>query len=178
MTHFSVVFFNWHMFFFGKGYCFFKAHVLPEVNTSNFLDCIHHMNTLEWFIDLDFSSLVINWTIPMDGFRSVLDNAFSQVHNILVVSIGLVDFDGCEFGVVSSIHSFITEDTSNFINALHSTNDQAFQVKFGRNTKDHVNVLGIVVSDKRTRRCSTSLVVKDRSFYFKEALTIQVTTDF
>ena len=34
------------------------------------------------------------------------------------------------------------------------------------------------MSDKRTRRCSTSFIVKDRRFYFKEALTIQVTTDF
>ena len=172
MPHFSVVFFNWHMFFFSKGYCFFKAHFLPEVNTSNFLDCIHHVDTLEWFIDLDFSSLVVNRTIPMNGFRSVLDNPFRQVHNILVISVSLVDFDGSKFWVVGSIHSFITEDTSNFINALHSTNNQAFQVKFGRNPKYHVNVLGIMVSDKRTRRCSTSFIVKNRCFYFKEALTI------
>ena len=108
----------------------------------------------------------------MNGFRSVLDNPFRQVHNILVVSIGLIDFDGGEFRVMSSIHSFVTEDTSDFIDALHSTNDQTFQVKLGRNPKDHVNVLGIVVSDKRTRRCSTSFIVKNRCFYFKEALTI------
>ena len=114
----------------------------------------------------------------MNSFRSVLDNPFRQVHNVLVVSIGLVDFDGSKFWIVGSIHSFVTEDTANLINAFHPTNNQAFQVKFGRNTKDHVNVLGIVVSDKRTRRCSTSFIVKDRSFYFKEALTIQVTTDF
>ena len=166
------------MFFFSKGCCFFKAHFLPEINASNFLNGIDHVDPFKRFIDLDFSSLVVNWTIPMNRFSSVLDNTFCQVHNILVVSISLVDFDGGEFRVVSSIHSFITEDTSDFIDAFHSSNDQAFQVKLGRDPKYHVNVLSIVVSDKWTGRCATSLVVKNRCFHFKEALTIQVTTDF
>ena len=108
----------------------------------------------------------------------MLDNAFSQVHDVLEVCIGLVNLNGSELWIVSRIHSLVTEDTANLINSLHTTDDETFKVKLSRDTKYHVNVLGIVVGDKWTGSSTASFVVENRSFNFKEALSIQVTSDF
>jgi len=79
---------------------------------------------------------------------------------------------------MSGIHSLVTEDTANFIDTLHTTDDKAFQVKLSRDTKYHINVLGIVVGDKWTGSSTTSFIVKNRCFHFKETFLIKVTTDF
>ena len=39
------------------------------------------MNTLKWFIDFYFSTLIVNWTIAFDSFSSVLDNAFTELND-------------------------------------------------------------------------------------------------
>ena len=160
------------MFFVCQCYSFFKGHVLPEVNTCDFFDRIHHVNPFEWFIDFDFCSLVVDWTITMDSFRSMLDDTFCQVHDIVEISVSLIHFDRSEFRVVSSIHSLVTENPSDFVNTFHPTNNQTFQVELSRDTKHHINVLRIVVSDKWFSSCTTSFIVKHWCFHFKESLTI------
>ena len=172
MTNFSVVFLNWNFLLSSDSFSFFESHILPEINTSNFFDSIHHVNTFKWFVDLNFSALVVNWTITLNYLSSVLDNTFRQIHDILEVCISLVNFDRSEFRVVSSVHSFVTEDTANFIDTFHTTNDKTFQVKLGRDTKHHVNVLCIVVSDKWTSSSAPSFIMKNRCFHFKETFLI------
>ena len=178
MTNFSVVFFNWNILFSSDNFSFFQSHILPEVNTSDFLDCINHVDAFEWFVDLDFSSLVVDRSITFNRFSSVLDDTFSQVHDIVEVSVSLVNFDRCELRVVSGIHAFVTEDTSDFVDTFHTTNDEAFEVKLSCDTKYHINILSVVVSDERFSSSTTSFVVKNRSFYFKETLSIEIATDF
>ncbi|CIV75119.1 Uncharacterised protein [Streptococcus pneumoniae] len=55
-----------------------------------------------------------------------MDNAFRQVHDVLEVCISLVNFDRSKLRVMSSVHSFVTEDTANFIDTFHTTHDKAF----------------------------------------------------
>ena len=178
MANFGEVLFKRNFLFLSQGSSFFKTHILPEINSSNFLDGVNHVNAFKWFIDLDFSSLVVDWSISIYRDGCMLDNTFSQVHDILEICIGLVNLDGSEFWIVSSIHPFVTEDTANLINSLHTTDDETFKVKLSCNPKHHINVLSIVVGDKWTSSSTTCFIVKNRSFNFKEALSIQVTTDF
>ena len=126
VTNFSVVFLNWNFLLSSDSFSFLESHVLPEVYTSNFLDSIYHVNAFEWFVDFDFSSLVVNWTITLNCLSSVLDNTFRQVHDILEVCISLVNLDRSKLRVMSSVHSFVTEDTANFIDSFHTTNDKTF----------------------------------------------------
>ena len=172
MADFSEVFFKRNFLFFSQGSSFFKAHILPEINTSNFLDGVNHVNAFKWFINLDFSSLVVDWSISIYRDSSMLDNTFRQVHDILEICIGLVNLDGSELWIVSCVHSFVTEDTANLINSLHTTNDKTFKVKLGCNTQYHANILGIVVGDKWTSSSTACFIVENRSFNFKETLPI------
>ena len=66
VTNFSVVFFNWNFLLSSDSFCFLEGHVLPEIYASNFLDSIHHVNTFKWFIDFDFSTLIVYWAITFD----------------------------------------------------------------------------------------------------------------
>ena len=172
------MFFNWYFLFFSQGSSFFEGHILPEVYASDFLDGIYHMNTFKWFVDLDLSALVVDWSISFYRNGSMLDNAFCQVHDILEVCIGLVNLDRSELRVMSGVHSFVTEDTANFIDAFHTTNDKAFQMKLSCNPQYHVNVLSIVVSNEWTSSSTACFVVENRCFNFKEALSIKIATNF
>ena len=178
MTNFGEVLFKRNFLFLSQGSSFFKAHILPEINTRNFLDGINHVNAFKWFVDLDFSPLVVDWSISINRNGCMLDNTFRQVHDILEICIGLVNLNGSELWIVSCVHSFVTEDTANLINSLHTTNDKTFKVKLGCNPQYHVNILGIVVGDKWTGSSTACFVMQNRSFNFKETLSIQVTTDF
>ena len=178
VTNFSVVFFNRNILFSGDSFGFIQSHILPEVNTSDFFDSVNHVDAFEWFVDLDFSSLVVDRSVTFNGFSSVLDDTFSQVHDIVEVSVSLVNFDRCKLRVMSSIHTFVTEDTSNFVNTFHTTHDEAFEVELSCDTKHHVNILSVVVSDKWFSSSTTSFVMKNRCFDFKETLSIKVATDF
>ncbi|CKV65721.1 Uncharacterised protein [Mycobacterium tuberculosis] len=51
-------------------------------------------------------------------------------------------------------------------------------MKLSRDTKHHVNVLGIVVGDKWTGSSTTGFIMKNRCFHFKESFLVKVTTDF
>ena len=172
MADFGEVLLKRNFLFFSQSSSFFKTHILPEVNACNFLDGVNHVNPFKWFIDLDFSSLVVDRSISIYRDSCMLDNAFSQVHDVLEVCIGLVNLNGSELWIVSRIHSFVTEDTPNLIHSLHTADDKTFKVKLGCNPQYHVNVLGIVVGDKRTGSSTACLIMENRSFNFKEALSI------
>ena len=166
MTNFSEVFFNRNFLLRRDSFSFFESHIFPEINTCNFLNSIHHVHSLKWFVKHDFSSLIDNWTIAFNSFSNVLDNTFCQIHNIMEVCISLVNFDRSKLRVMCGIHSFVTEDTANLIDTFHTADDKAFEVKLSRDTKHHINVLGIVVCDERTSSSTTGFVVKYRCFNF------------
>ena len=172
MANLCEVLFERNILFFGQGSGFFKAHILPEIYASNFLDGIYHMNAFKWFINLDFSSLIVDRSISAYRDSRVLNNAFGQVHNILEICISLVNFNRCKLWIMSGIHSFVTEDAANFIDSFHTTYNEALKVQFSRNPQYHINILGIVVGDKWTGSSTACFIVENRSFDFKEALPI------
>ena len=172
MADFCEVLFERNILFFGQGSGFFKAHILPEIYASNFLDGIYHMNAFKWFIDLDFSSLIVYRSISTYRDSCMLNNSFCQVHNILEVCISLVNFNRRKLWIMSSVHSFVTEDTSDFIDPFHTTYNEALKVQFSCNSKHHIDILGIVMSNERTGSSTTCFIVENRSFDFKEALPV------
>ena len=126
MTNFSIVFLNWNFLLSCDCFSFIESHIFPEINPCDFLNGIHHVNTFEWFVKFDLSSLIDNWSVAFNSFCNVLDNTFSQVHDILEVCISLVNLDRSELRIVCSVHPFVTEDTTNLIDALHTTDDKSF----------------------------------------------------
>ena len=128
MTNRSEMFFNMNIMFFCKSCCFFKSHLRPEINSSNFLDGINHVNTFEFSANINFFTIVFKNILTNHCFSNMLEDSFCQIHDIFKISISFIRFHCCEFWIMSHIHSFVTEDTAKFINFFHSTNNQTFQV--------------------------------------------------
>ena len=62
-----------------------------------------------------------------EGYESVADeNVFVnvKVHHTVVVCVCLIHFDRCKFGVVSCIHTLVSEDTAYFIYPVKSAYDK------------------------------------------------------
>ena len=66
------------------------------------------------------------------GKRGV--NALGDVHHVVEIGVGLIEFNRGEFGVVLGVHALVAEDAADFINPVHAADDQALQRQFSRNT--------------------------------------------
>ena len=82
-------------------------------------------------------------------------NALGDVHHVVEIGVGLIEFNRGEFGVVLGVHALVAEDAADLIHAIHAADDQALQRQFSRNTHIHIDVERIVVRDERTR-CRTA----------------------
>ena len=90
------------------------------------------------------------------------------------IGIGLVQLYGSELGVVLRVHTFVAEDTADFVNTVHAANDEPLQGQLGGDAHIHVDVQGIVVGDEGTCGSTTCDGVQDGSFHFDVVHVVQV----
>jgi len=77
-----------------------------------------------------------------------LDHALGDVHQVLHISVGHIEFANCEFRVVGKINALVTEHASDFVDAVKSTNDEFLEVKFGGDAKVKVEIEVVVVGNE------------------------------
>lgn len=59
---------------------------------------------------------------------SLSDDAFSEGHHVIVVSVGLVQLDRCELWIVAGADAFIAKNAPNLKHLLKAANDEALQM--------------------------------------------------
>ena len=156
---------------------FFNSHFLPEINAGIFLDQVNHMRALERLVKVDFRSLIRHDAVVGNDLCGSFEDAFGFIHDVLEVKISSICFEHGKFRVVMRIDAFITENASDFINAFHSADDQAFQMQFKSDAQIKLNIERIVVSDERTSRSTAGLRMQDGRFNFKEAVFVKIATN-
>ena len=105
------------------------------------------------------------------GFlRSVTDQAFGELHQVLVVPIGRVKLHHGEFGVVTHRNAFIAEISVDLEHPLKPTDQQALQVQLWRNAQKHFLVQRIVVGGERPGIRATWDGVQHGRFDFQKAV--------
>ena len=106
------------------------------------------------------------------------DHVLGQIHHAVIVGICLINLNGGELRIVSGVHAFVAEDTTDLIDTLHAADNQSLQMQLGRNAHVHVDVQRVVMRDKRTRSSTARNRVQTRCLYFHKALAVTEVADF
>ena len=106
-----------------------------------------------------------------DSFLGCIANqAFGELHQVLVVPIGRVKLHHGEFGVVTHRNTFIAEISVDLEHPLKPTDQQALPVQLWRNAQKHFLVQRIVVGSERPGIRATWDGVQHGRFDFQEAV--------
>ena len=73
-------------------------------------------------------------------FCQCTQHVFCQVHQIIVISISLVELQHGEFRVVARRQTFVSEVTVDFEHALKTTYYKALQIQFRGDTQIHIDI--------------------------------------
>ena len=112
--------------FFSKFQCFLYTHRLPEVNTSHFLDCIYHVPSLVRPLEVDGLAHEFKFSLSEYFHCNIFEQLFIHFHHAFQIRVGTICFHCCEFWIVLEVHTFITEDSSDFIDSFQITDNQSF----------------------------------------------------
>ena len=74
---------------------------------------------------------------------------FGEVHEVLIVGIGLVKFHHGKFRIVLDGHPLIPEIAIDFINPLQAADDQALQIQLRGDAQEQGHVQGMVIGLER-----------------------------
>ena len=117
---------------------------------------VHHRGGAEYFLG--------------DGAQHV----FRQVHQVVVVGIGLIKLHHGEFRIMTGGKPFITEIAVDLEYPLETTDHEALEEQFRSNTQVHVDTEGVVVGHKRARRGTARDHLQHRGFDFHEVPVSEV----
>ena len=106
-----------------------------------------------------------------------LDQGLSQLHDIVHICVGHIELADGEFGVMRQVDAFVTEHSSDFVDAIQSTDDKLLEVEFRSDTQEQIEVEIVVVSDEGLGSSTTSEHGCHRRLDFHEAHVVQKPTD-
>lgn len=94
------------------------------------------------------------------------------------VGVCLVKFQQSELGIMALIHTFVSENSADFVNFFKPADDKAFKIKFQSNTKVHIDIERVVVRNERPCVCAARDVVQNGGFDFQISFFVQKVSDF
>ena len=107
------------------------------------------------------------------------DERLVEVHHVVDVPVRSVELEHRKLGIVARVDAFIAEDATDLVDPFQSADDQALEVKLGRDPQLHLFTRERVdVGDERPRRCTAGNVQQRRGFDFVEAAIVDEPSRF
>src|SRR2546430_13958942 len=101
-----------------------------------------------------------------------------QVHQVAIITVGLVELQHREFGIMLRRNPFIAEIAVDLVYAVEPSDSQPFQVRLRRNPQIEINVQGVVVGDKRPRGRASGDGMHHWRFDFDATARVEKPTHF
>ena len=118
--------------------------------------------------------LILNGAAAVDVKRQASQHVFCEIHEVVVIRIGLVELQHRELGIMPCRETLVAEVAIDFINALEAADHEPLQIEFGRNAQEEIHVEGIVIGRERARRSTSRDHLHHRRFDFHEAVTVEI----
>ncbi|KAI6775311.1 hypothetical protein HG530_002069 [Fusarium avenaceum] len=153
-----------------------------ELLASSLLEGWDHLVTRPGLLPVDLVFLTtLGVELGLVATSKVLDKARNHVlgglHEVVDISVGLVELNGCEFRVVGKISTLVTELASNFVNTVKTANHEHLKVKLGSNTHEHLHVVLVVMSGEGLGSSTTGNLVHHGSLNLNEVALVEVSAD-
>ena len=79
------------------------------------------------------------------------DEFFGEVHQVVVVGVGLVELEHGELGVVLGADAFVAEVAVDLVDAVEAADDQPLEIELRRDAQEEVEVERVVVGGEGPR---------------------------
>ena len=172
-----VAFLNFDARFFGRRPCLFVGCPVVVIDAGKFLDRFNHGEPFPRLAHIYFCALIGDVGGAANLFCEGAIHILYKVHHILVVAVRLIHFDGGEFRVVASVHTFVSEDTADLVNLAETADDEAFEVKLGFDPKEHIDAECVVEGFERSCGSADFKRLQNRGVHLEIAEIIQISSD-
>lgn len=166
-----------------EGLSFRRLKVLGDFLLEALFESFYHGNATPRRREVDFDDLVglglwlrvkLEDIRPSDFLDHFGKHVFSEVHEVIEVSIGIIELTSSVFGVVSLINTLIPKILADFKDSLKASNHAHLKVELrgDSHVKSHVEV--IVVCGERPSCSTTGYHVHHGSLNLDEVQLSQV----
>ena len=91
----------------------------------------------------------------------------------MIVGVGLVGLEHGELGIPAPSQAFVAEVAVDLVDAVEAADDQALQIKLGRDAQVEIHVERVVMGDERPRDGAAGDGLHHRRFDFDEAVRVE-----
>ena len=161
----------------GKLHRFLKGDVLAEIDAGLLEDGFGHRDRTEGLREIDHVAIPVEFLFADHLIRDLMEEAFGPFGHIAEVGISLIEFDGGEFRIMAVIDAFVTENASDFVNAVDAANHAFLEVKLGGDAKIEIAIESVMVGDEWTGGGTTRNGAKNRGLDLHEALGVTIGAD-
>ena len=104
-------------------------------------------------------------------------SSFGEVHQVVVVGVGLVELEHGELGVVLGADAFVAEVAVDLVDAVDAADDQALEVELGRDAEGERDVERVVVGGEGAGGGAAGDGVQHGGFDFEVAAGVEELAD-
>ncbi len=113
----------------------------------------------------------------VDVFRDEDDEFFAELHQVVVVRVGLVELEHGELGVVFRADALVAKVAVDLVDAVEAADDQPLQVELRSDAQEEVEVERVVVRGEGLSGCAARDLVHHGGFDFEVAASIEEGAD-
>ena len=126
-------------------------------------------------VDLAFAELADQGAVHIE--RNLLEQLLGEVHQVVIVGVGLVELEHGELGIVARGDALVAEVAVDLIDAVHAADQQALEVELGGDAQEEIDVERVVVGGERPRGRASGDGLHHRSFHFDEVAGVEEAAD-
>ena len=106
--------------------------------------------------------------------RRLLQQFRGEIHQAVVIRVGLVELQHGELGIVVRGNAFVAEVAIDFVDALQPAHDQPLQIQLRRDAQVQIDIERVVMRDERPRRRAAIERLHHGRFHFDEAARFEL----
>ncbi len=126
---------------------------------------------------VDYILPVLDPKSAIGRFGDLGHQCFNQFHYRPAISVGLIDLEHGELGIMLAGEAFISEVPVQFIDLLESTDQEPFQIELRSDPEIHLTIERGIECLKRPRRRAARDHLHHRSLHFKKTPLFQKSSD-
>ena len=107
----------------------------------------------------------------------IADKRLGNIHHTVIIGKCLIKLNTGELRIMTNVHTLVTEVSAYFIHSFHTAYNKTLQIKLGCDTKIHIHIKSVVVSDKRSCGGTACDSVENRCFNLIKAEIIKIMAD-
>jgi hypothetical protein len=139
----------------------------PRWGEINLKDLIRMLNSLRMMLD-DVA--------PINFLDHLREHIFSQVKQVMEVSISHVEFATCVLGVMSLIDGLIPEVPTDFVDSIKPTDDQLLEEELRSDSHIELHIQIVVVSHERSGSSTSRNHIHHRGLNLEEVEVVEVSS--